>query len=293
VIRGLTALLVAAAIAATPAASAAAERSVVWSVRGEHNTVYLFGSIHVLRPGDVGLPRAAETAYDDAEQLVMEIDMDDPAVADPLALASQMQRYAQLPAGQSLESALGADYPAVATHLREAGLDPALLDGFAPWFVGMMALQLEIARRGFDPAHGIEQQVTDRAVADRKPIRGLETPADQFAVLAGLSLPEQKRFLLMALEETEQTDARLDQLLNAWRSGDTVTLARVLSEEFDEFPELYRPLTEERNRAWVEQLAGLLDDRDDYLVVVGALHLVGRNSVVDLLRQRGYRVTQH
>ena len=292
-IRGLTALLVAAAIAATPAASAAAERSVVWSVRGEHNTVYLFGSIHVLRPGDVGLPRAAETAYDDAEQLVMEIDMDDPAVADPLALASQMQRYAQLPAGQSLESALGADYPAVATHLREAGLDPALLDGFAPWFVGMMALQLEIARRGFDPAHGIEQQVTDRAMADRKPIRGLETPADQFAVLAGLSLPEQKRFLLMALEETEQTDARLDQLLNAWRGGDTVTLARVLSEEFDEFPELYRPLTEERNRAWVEQLAGLLDDRDDYLVVVGALHLVGRNSVVDLLRQRGYRVTQH
>jgi len=293
VIRGLTALLVAAAIAATPAASAAAERSVVWSVRGEHNTVYLFGSIHVLRPGDVGLPRAAETAYDDAEQLVMEIDMDDPAVADPLALASQMQRYAQLPAGQSLESALGADYPAVATHLREAGLDPALLDGFAPWFVGMMALQLEIARRGFDPAHGIEQQVTERAMVDRKPIRGLETPADQFAVLGGLSLPEQKRFLLMTLEETEQTDARLDQLLNAWRSGDTATLAQVLSEEFEEFPELYRPLTEERNRAWVEQLAGLLDDRDDYLVVVGALHLVGRNSVVDLLRQRGYRVTQH
>ena len=292
-IRGLTALLVAAAIAATPAASAAAERSVVWSVRGEHNTVYLFGSIHVLRPGDVGLPRAAETAYDDAEQLVMEIDMDDPAVADPLALASQMQRYAQLPAGQSLESVLGADYPAVATHLREAGLDPALLDGFAPWFVGMMALQLEIARRGFDPAHGIEQQVTERAARDGKPIRGLETPADQFAVLAGLPLPQQKRFLLMTLEESELADARLDQLLTAWRTGDTATLAGVLSEEFEDFPELYRPLTEDRNRAWVDQLTPLLDDRDDYLVVVGALHLVGRNSVVDLLRQRGYRVTQH
>lgn len=289
----LAALLVAAVMAVSPAPAWVAERSVVWSVQGEHNTVYLFGSIHVLRPGDVGLPRTAEEAYDDAEQLVMEIDMDDPAVADPTVMAAQMQRYAQLPAGQSLQSVLGADYPAVATHLREAGLDPALLDGFAPWFVGMMALQLEIARRGFDPAHGIEQQVTDRAVADRKPIRGLETPADQFAVLAGLSLPEQKRFLLMALEETAQTDARLDQLLTAWRGGDTVTLARVLTEEFEEFPELYRPLTEERNRAWVEQLADLLDDHDDYLVVVGALHLVGRNSVVDLLRQRGYRVTQH
>jgi hypothetical protein len=289
----LTAWLAAAALAFASAPGDAAERSVVWSVRGEHNTVYLFGSIHVLRPGDVGLPRAAQAAYDDAEQLVMELDMDDPAVADPVAMAAQMQHYARLPAGQSLESVLGSDYAAVATHLQDAGLDLALFDGFAPWFVGMLILQLEVAKRGFDPAHGIEQQVTDRAVADRKPIAGLETPADQFAVLAGLTLPEQKRFLLMTLEETESTDARLDELLTAWRTGDTATLARVLSEEFEEFPELYRPLTEDRNRAWAERLAGLLDDRDDYLVVVGALHLVGRNSVVDLLRQRGYTVTQH
>ena len=291
-IRRLAALLAATAMAAAPTAGDAAERSVVWSVRGEHNTVYLFGSIHVLRPGDVGLPRAAAAAYEDAEQLVMEIDMDDPAIADPLVMAGQMQRYAQLPAGQSLQSVLGDDYSTVVAYVREAGLDIAALDGFAPWFVGMMVLQLEVAKRGFDPAHGIEQQVTDRAVADRKPILGLETPADQFAVLASLSLPEQKRFLLMTLKETDQADAKLDQLLNAWRTGDTATLAKVLSEEFEEFPELYRPLTEDRNRAWVEQLADLLDDRDDYLVVVGALHLVGRNSVVDLLRQRGYRVTQ-
>jgi len=292
-IHRLATLCVAVMLAACPATAGAAEGSVVWSVQGARNTVYLFGSIHVLRAGDVGLPPAAEAAYDDAEQLVMEIDMDDPAVADPTAMAAQMQHFAQLPAGQSLRSVLGDDYAAVATSVREAGLDLALLDGYAPWFVGMVVLQLEVARRGFDPAHGIEQQVTDRAVADRKPILGLETPADQFALLAGLSLPEQKRFLLMTLEETDQTDARLDELLNAWRTGDTATLARALSEEFEAFPELYRPLTEDRNRAWVEQLAGLLDDRDDYLVVVGALHLVGRNSVVDLLRQRGYRVTRH
>jgi len=289
----LTAWLAAAALAFTSAPGEAAERSVVWSVRGEHNTVYLFGSIHVLRPGDVGLPRAAQAAYDDAEQLVMEIDMDDPAIADPMAMAAQMRHYARLPAGQSLESVLGGDYAAVAAYLQDAGLDIATFDRFAPWFVGMLMLQLEVAKRGFDPAHGIEQQVADRAAADRKPIVGLETPADQFAVLAGLPLPQQKRFLLMTLEEAASADARLDELLTAWRTGDTAALARVLSEEFEEFPELYRPLTEDRNRAWVEQLAGLLDDRDDYLVVVGALHLVGRNSVVDLLRQRGYRVTQH
>ena len=291
--RRLLALLASAALLWAPAAARTGERSVLWSVRGAHNTVYLFGSVHVLHPDDAALPPAALAAYDDAERLVMEIDFDDPAVADPLAMAGQMQRYARLPAGQSLEVVLGDDYERVAQRLGAAGLDLALLDGFAPWFVGMLILQVEIAQRGFDPAHGIEQQLAGRAIADGKPITGLETPADQLAVLAGLTPAEQKRFLLLTLEETEDTDARLGELLAAWRAGDTDTLARRLSEEYQAFPELYGPLTEDRNRAWIDPLADLLDDRDDYLVVVGALHLVGRNSVIELLRERGYRVTRH
>ena len=85
--------------------------------------------------------------------------------------------------------------------------------------------------------------------------------------------------LLMTLEETAQLDAEVDKLLAAWRSGDIESLSKTLSEEYERFPELYGPLTENRNRAWVPQLVDLLDDDDDYLVVVGALHLVGRNSV--------------
>jgi uncharacterized protein YbaP (TraB family) len=81
-------------------------------------------------------------------------------------------------------------------------------------------------------------------------------------------------------------------LLSAWRTGDTDELETLLSSEFERFPELYKPLTEDRNRVWVDKLVDMLDDDDDYLVVVGALHLVGRNSVVDLLRARGYDVEQ-
>jgi hypothetical protein len=154
-------------------------------------------------------------------------------------------------------------------------------------------LQAEIARQGFTTEHGVEQQFVDRALADRKPILGLETPAEQFAMLASLSLPDQKRFLLKTLEDSAEAETRLEQLLQAWRTGDTATLAGELSREFEAFPELYRPLTEDRNRAWVERLVALLSGPDDCLVVVGALHLVGRNSVVDLLRQRGYAVTRH
>ena len=269
----------------------ARDQHVLWTVEGQHNTVYLLGSIHVLRASDGGLPPVADAAYADAEQLVMEIDMDD-AAAEPLSLLGSMQRAATLPAGTTLRGVLGADYAHVQAQALDAGLDLAPFDGYAPWFIAITLMTLELAKRGFDPALGIEHTLAGRASSDHKPISGLETAEQQFAVLSSLPLPEQKRFLLMSLEEAGHIDEELDSMLSAWRTGDTEKLATLLSSEFDKFPELYKPLTEDRNRAWMGKLVDLLDDDDDYLVVVGALHLVGRNSVVDLLRQRGYEVRQ-
>lgn len=285
-------LLAAVLAALAPHAGAARDRSILWAVKGTHNTVYLLGSIHVLRPGDGGLPAAAEAAYADAEQLVMEIDMDDPASADPVELLGAMERTALLPQGTSLRDVLGDDYASVEGRARLAGVDLAVLDRFAPWLVAVTLMQVELARRGFAPELGIEHSLANRAGEDGKAIAGLETAEQQFAAMGGLPLGQQKRFLMMTLEESAQIDAQLDELLGAWRRGDAEALARLLSAEFEEFPELYRPLTVDRNRAWLDRIEGLLDDRDDYLVVVGALHLVGRHSVVDLLGQRGYEVVQ-
>jgi hypothetical protein len=281
-----------AAVALSAPLAEAREPGLLWAVEGRQNTVYLLGSVHLLRDADGGLPGAAEPAYADAERVIMEIDLDDPAVADPAALLAEMQRSALLPAGQTLRGVLGSDYEAIARQVSAAGLDLATLDGFAPWFVATLVMQVELAGRGFRPELGVEQRVADRAARDRKPIEGLETPAEQFAVLGRLPLHEQKRFLQMTLEETENIDAELERMVEAWRAGDATALAELLSEGYEDFPELYGPLTEDRNRAWAEHLADLLDDPDDYLVVVGALHLVGRNSVVDLLRRRGYEVTR-
>ncbi len=215
----------------------------------------------------------------------MEVDLDDPLEGDPMAMLEEMQRMALLPEGQSLRGILGPDYAAVAERAKQSGLDLAMLDGFAPWFVATSLLQVELAKRGYTPEFGIEQVLAARAAGDHKPIQGLETAAQQFGMLAGMPLPMQKRFLMMTLDESAQLDQQVDQLVGAWRNGDTAKLASLLSEEFDEFPDLYRTLTVDRNRAWMARLTDLLDDRDDYLVVVGALHLVGDGSVVSLLRE--------
>jgi uncharacterized protein len=279
-------------VALAPATGLARERHILWAVQGRHNTVYLLGSVHVLRPQDAGLPEVMERAYRESERLVMEVDLDDPGVSDPQAMLEEMQRTAVLPEGQTLRRVLGNDYDRLSAAAQQAGLDLELVDQFAPWFVAMTVLELELASRGFSAEYGIEQTLAARAGRDHKPIAGLETAAQQFALLAGMPLPLQKRFLAMTLAESQKLDQELGELLRAWQAGDTGALARLLSAEFDEFPDLYRTLTVDRNRAWVAQLTDLLDDRDDYLVVVGALHLVGPDSVVDLLERRGFKVEQ-
>jgi len=288
----LTSLALALSVALLPATGLARDRHVLWAVQGQHNTVYLLGSVHVLRPQDAGLPPAMERAYQESERLVMEIDLDDPGVSDPRAMLEDVQRFSMLPEGQSLRQVLGSDYARSTALAQQAGLDLALLDRFAPWFVATTLLELELGKRGFSPEHGIEQTLAARAGRDRKPIEGLETVAQQLGLLAGMPLPMQKRFLIMTLEDSRELDRELDELVGAWRAGDTAALARVLTSEFDEFPDLYRRLTVDRNRVWAAQLADLLDDRDDYLVVVGALHLVGPDSVVELLGKRGFAVVQ-
>jgi hypothetical protein len=290
--RCFPAFLLALAVALAPSTVLARGRHVLWTVQGKENTVYLLGSIHVLREGDAALSEVAERAYEDAERLVMEIDLDDPGEADPLAMLEVVQSLALLPEGQSLRAILGSDYESLNDRARQAGLDLAPLDRFAPWLVATTLLQLELARRGFSAELGIEQVLARRAAADDKPIQGLETTAQQLELLAGMPMAMQKHFLAMTLDESAKFDQEIGELVRAWKTGDTEALAGLLSDEFDEFPDLYRRLTVDRNRAWVGRLSDLLDDRDDYLVVVGALHLVGDDSVVDLLEQQGYEVVQ-
>ena len=115
---------------------------------------------------------------------------------------------------------------------------------------------------------------------------------EQLEIMARLPEKQQREFLLYSVDDAERMASEVDELLAAWRRGDATQMAKLLQEGFDEYPDLYRPLTVERNRKWIPQIEQLLDDRDDYLVVVGALHLVGKDSVIDLLERKGYKVKQ-
>lgn len=270
--------------------AAAEPAAVLWSLQGKANTVYLLGSVHFLRPAEQ-LPSVVDTAYADAEQLLMEIDMDD---LNPLHAQQLTLELGMLPAGTTLESQLGvATYAKVSEYARSIGVEPEMLNRFRPWLAALTLVQLQLMKLGLDPKSGIEQRFVARAAQDKKEIRGLETLREQLTLMATLPDKQQRQFLLYSVEDTERAAREIDELIAAWRTGDTERLAKLLAEGFDQYPDLYRPLTIDRNLKWIAPIEDLLNDRDDYLVIVGALHLVGKDSVIELLEKRGHKVVRH
>lgn len=271
-------------------APAAQADPALWKVTGKHNTLYLFGTIHLL-PASEPLPRNISAAYADAEQLVMELDMDD---LDPLATQSLMMSQGLLPEGEDLLAQLDAPTRSKLQDMAQRiGFDSRALSHFQPWLAAMTLEQLQYARQGLSATTGIEMSLTSKAIRDGKPIAGLETLTDQLSLFARLSQDEQLDYLRQTLDEMDEGPTQIKQLLDAWRSGDMAHLQTLLEQGMKDSPELMEQLTGARNRRWVQALQPLLEQQsDDYLVAVGALHMVGDQGLVHLLQQAGYVVTR-
>jgi uncharacterized protein YbaP (TraB family) len=265
-------------------------QSTVWVIHGPHNTVYLAGSVHLLRPDNSTLPPAFNKAYDDAETLVMELDLDD---FDPTGAQKWMMEHGTLPGDATLKSTIGEmRYKRLAIEAARLGLPLQNLQKFEPWPVALTLVELQYSKLGFDPQEGVERQLERRARADGKEIRGLETLAEQLGKIDGLTYAQQARFLDLTVQDMHEMEDDTDELLAAWRAGDNDKLTKLLSVEYKGFPELYNSLVTERNHNWVPKIEALLTDHDkDYMVVVGALHLVGKNGLIELLSQRGLKPT--
>lgn len=287
--RPLAVLLSAVAALALVAPTFAADGAdgLVWTLRGDHNTVYIAGSVHLLRPDGAALPAPLESAYRDAESLLMEIDLDD---LDPTAGARFTAAYAVYGADRSLRDAIGeARWSKTAALAQRLGLPLAVIERFEPWAVALLLSVAQLQQAGLSIEAGVEQQLARRAGADAKPIAGLETMEQQLALFDGLDEAAQIRFLELTLDDADSIAAELDSIDAAWRAGREQELAQLLRDEYARFPELFELLVDRRNAAWIEPLRALLTQRDDVLVVVGALHLVGEGSVIDLLRRAGLK----
>lgn len=298
-----TALILACAtLLLASAVHAAAPKSpptpLLWKVSDADNSVYLLGSFHLLKPDDYPLSKDIDAALSDARSVVFEIPPED--IASP-ALAMQMGQAALRKDGTKLDSELGPSLSrklgiwlaANDASLQKAGIPAQMLQLFEPWFVGLTISIVEMTDRGLDPKLGLDLHLAKQAKAQGKSTAGLETGTQQIAFLDSMDHDEQLQFLDEELSDSTQGKQELEKLHSAWRSGDAVTLWNGMAVEMKRhYPKLYRHLNVERNDAWLPKIEQRLKTpgHDDTLVVVGALHLLGSDGVVEKLRAKGYKV---
>jgi uncharacterized protein len=264
--------------------------SPVWAIHGDHNTVYLAGSVHLLKANDSALPAAFERAYTGSQTLVMELDL---GKVDQTAAAAWMLQNGMLPDGKTLRQVVGdARYQRLSTEAERLGLPLEVLGQLQPWVLGLQLTELQYTKEGFDPEAGVEQQLEHRAQSDGKPTAGLETLDQQLGFFQTLTIEQQNKFLDLTLDDLHEVDTEFQLVVGAWRRGDADKLAALLSQEYKEFPALYQLLVTQRNRSWEPQIQRYLHDNRNYFVVVGALHLVGQGGLLELLRKDGFKIEQ-
>jgi len=285
--RGLTAAALALIALISPPAHAQGTpppRPALWVVQDADTTLYLFGTIHFMRPDvDWRTARVAE-ALQASDALVLEVsDPDDQAAVAPL-----IQQYGTSPA-RPLSSLLSPeDLVRLDTAARTLGASASQMDPLRPWLAGVMLSSALPARGGFEAGSGVDVQLRAEAVRTTKPIRGLETPADQVRMLAGFSEEGQIAFLRNTLDTFGDAPVELGQLAEAWTRGDVESIGAItLAPMKARTPIVFDTTIVARNRRWAEQIATMLDAPGTTFIAVGALHLAGEDSVQVILQQAG------
>ena len=272
--------LAAGAQTAAPAAQPA--DPALWVVKDKDTTIYLFGTIHALRPGISWFQGSLKKAFDSSGTLVTEIVMPDPATAQ-----AAMLKAAVNPEGPSLTEKLPAEKRAAyAAALNKLGVPPAALDRFDPWLVASQIAVLTLVKNGYDPASGAERVLTNAATAENKPVAGLETVEDQIGFLDGLSDKAQQQFLVSTIDEIDGFTAVMDKMVTSWTKGDADAIANLLNEDMDDSPELKQKLIADRDARWAEWIAKRLEQPGTVFIAVGAGHLAGPESVQAYLARK-------
>lgn len=261
----------------------------LWKVSDKDSSIYLLGSFHLLKADDYPLSPDIDQAFEDAEALVFEVP---PAELSDPALGQKMMQLAGYDDGRSLSQVLPTDVRDKMGQML--GADRlAQLEPIEPWFISL-GLVIGVSQElGFSSEQGLDMHLARRAAAAGKPVSGLETADQQIRVLDASPMDEQ----IQGLRDFFNTPDEVPKLLNdthvAWRNGDVKRLSELAIDQVRrETPETYRILNVDRNDAWVPKLQQMLDKskQDDTLVVVGAMHLLGPDGVVEKLQTKGYTV---
>lgn len=262
----------------------------IWKVKGAHGTVYLFGTIHVMKPDVDWEAGKVKSAFDASDTVYVEVaNLDDQTAALPLAAQFGMDMAHPLSSKISKD-----DVALLDTAVKSMGLPgEAMLEPMQPWLVSMTISLLPMMKAGYDPAGGVDVVLLGQARQADKKIEGFETMEQQLHFVADEPQALQVQKLHEELAEMDKSAAEMGDMVAAWEKGDVAKIGEMEDGELKaKYPDEYKTLVVERNAKWAATLDGVLKDSatGNVFVAVGAAHLAGDESVIELLKKDGWKV---
>ena len=265
-------------------------QSSVWIATKDSQSVYLGGTVHLLRPADFPLPAPFETAYTASEKLYFETDI---AGLSDMSVQARLLQELTYKGDQSLRTVLDdSTYQALSAHLVTIGMPIQMLEKFKPGLLVSTLQVLEFQKLGFTP-QGVDAYFNSRAIEDGKALGELEPIDAQIGYIAEMGIGNESEFIRLSLEDLDEMETSMNQMLGAWRSGNDEMLDALFVNDMKEgYPELYDSLLVQRNLNWLPIIEAMFSDSDTEFVLVGAAHLVGEDGLLNMLRKKGYEVQQ-
>jgi len=265
-------------------------KSSLWSIQTQSNKFYLLGSLHLLKQDAYPLATVIGSAYADSRKIVFETDI--AALQEP-AMQAKMLQLGLYPEGQNLLQNLdGSTRQLLEKKMNALGLPLEQFARFKPWFIALTLTTLELQRMGFNPMYGLDVHFFNKARTDAKEIGFLEPAEFQLNLLGKMVKKDQIAFLNQTLKDLETVNELAADLVKFWKAGNAKGLHELLYRSFKDYPDIHDRLLIQRNKKWVAEIEVLMRENKNVLFIVGAGHLVGPESVVDLLKKRGYKVKQ-
>lgn len=291
--RFLTPFLLAVSVALALAWSAQASSEptpgpAIWKVEGGEAELYLFGTFHLLPTELEWRNEAINAALAASDTLVLEADTSDEAM-----LGALIQQYAINPEGKTLRSYF--------TREEADRIDAAIkpwgmsVDGAAslkPWFVSLQVGLTAMFSLGFEPDSGVEEVLLNITKDTPRTLDYLESGEAGIRALADHPDDVQANILLSSIEDLVRIEEMMAQMIEAWSQGDITTVADVMNASMKQTPELIEAVLYKRNRNWIDPLEKMLDSDGSYFVAVGAGHLAGNDSVIEMLEAEGYELVR-
>jgi len=268
-------------------------KSPVYKVTKGDDHVYIGGTIHLLSESDYPLPSAFNQAFDGSEHIYFETDTSQGSSPE---MQDKMGEMMALPEGETLKMQLNEKtYNRLERFLLERQLPIELFQTITPSAVSISLTVIELQRLGLgDAKSGVDQFYSSKTKEAGKDPFYLESLEEQISFLGQFNQADPNLIINANLDDLSKLTTNWKTAVKAWREGDLATMGESLggSSLQTDFPAIYQVLLTDRNNRWLEKIETMFESKEIELVLVGALHLVNKEGLIEQLQKRGYDVEQ-